>query len=233
MCETNYAPNPERVASRPHLVHSRCHAAIIGQDSRAYRLLHQRPPSLAARHRATERIAPLSGNLGGILKCGIDCREGGLILCYNSVKLRSPAINKRQRSPFAYDYQLSGANAVIQIALLFTPFSGLPGWRIRGSKAGGTVLEASAGLMLQRLPSGRSDRERQLERQRIGGESFGHSRIGAQRLATHAIAVESDRDVFIATDTTLDRLGVLFAVKERLPGVNVLGLVEIAIREER
>jgi len=43
------------------LVHSRRHAAIIGQDSRAYRLLHQRPPSLAARHRATERIAPLSG----------------------------------------------------------------------------------------------------------------------------------------------------------------------------
>jgi len=32
-------PNPVRVASPPRLVHSRRHAAIIGQDSRAYRLL--------------------------------------------------------------------------------------------------------------------------------------------------------------------------------------------------
>ena len=95
-----------------------------------------RRPSL----RDTALRKELHHYLGGILKCGIDCREGGLILCYNSVKLRSPAINKRQRSPFAYDYQLSGANAVIQIALLFTPFSGLPGWCIRGSKAGGLSL---------------------------------------------------------------------------------------------
>ena len=48
-CAPKCIPNPERVASRPRWVHSRRHAAIIGQDSRAYRLLHQRPPSLAAR----------------------------------------------------------------------------------------------------------------------------------------------------------------------------------------
>ena len=64
---SKYTPNPERVASRLRLVHSRRHAAIIGQDSRPYHLLHQRPPSLAARHRATERIAPLSGSHSQVL----------------------------------------------------------------------------------------------------------------------------------------------------------------------
>jgi hypothetical protein len=58
--------HPVRVASPPRPIHSHRHAAIIGQDSRAYRLLRQRPPSIAARNRATGH--ELHHYLGGILK---------------------------------------------------------------------------------------------------------------------------------------------------------------------
>ena len=46
------------------------------------------------------------------------------------------------------------------------------------------------------------------------------------------IAVERDGDVFVAADAILDGLGILFAVDERLPRKDVLGLVEIAVGSE-
>jgi hypothetical protein len=42
------------------------------------------------------------------------------------------------------------------------------------------------------------------------------------------VAVERDGDVFVAADAILDGFGILPGMGERLPRVNVLGLVEIA-----
>ena len=47
------------------------------------------------------------------------------------------------------------------------------------------------------------------------------------------IAVERDGDVFVAAHAILDRLGIFLAVDERLPRVNMLRLVEVAVRNER
>ena len=47
------------------------------------------------------------------------------------------------------------------------------------------------------------------------------------------ITVEGDGHVFVAADAILDGLGVLLAMDERLPRVDVLGLVKIAVGDER
>jgi hypothetical protein len=46
------------------------------------------------------------------------------------------------------------------------------------------------------------------------------------------IAVKRDGDVFVTADAILDGLGIFFAVDERLPRKDVLGLVEIAVGSE-
>ena len=47
------------------------------------------------------------------------------------------------------------------------------------------------------------------------------------------IAIEGDGDVFVAADAILDGFGVFLAMNERFPGVNVFGLMEVAVRNER
>ena len=46
------------------------------------------------------------------------------------------------------------------------------------------------------------------------------------------VAVEGQGDVAVFPDALLDRLGVLLAAEEGLPGVEVLRLVEVAVRQE-
>jgi hypothetical protein len=54
----------------------------------------------------------------------------------------------------------------------------------------------------------------------------------AQAFSAQAVAVGRDGQVLIAADAVLDGIRILVAVEQRLPGIGVLGLVEIAVGRE-
>jgi hypothetical protein len=64
-------------------------------------------------------------------------------------------------------------------------------------------------------------------------EGRGGGRLGETLVETEAVvAIERERDVAVDPDAVLDRFGILLAIEERLPRVDVLRLVEIAAGDE-
>src|SRR5208282_5043081 len=47
------------------------------------------------------------------------------------------------------------------------------------------------------------------------------------------IAVERDGDVLVVADAILDGFGILLAMNQRFPGIDVLGFMEVAVGDER
>src|SRR5881394_1548413 len=64
------------------------------------------------------------------------------------------------------------------------------------------------------------------------GRTSGHETASCRR-GTSQIAVESNGDVVIAANAVLDRVRLLRAMQERLPGIDMFGFVKVAVGDER